>query len=145
MNLVVDASMGLAWIFERQKHDEATLAEACLACLAAPEVNTIVPSLWYIEVANGLLVAERRRVVTTAKITLFRAKLAALPIRCDEAALSVKIESALALARAHQLSVYDSTYLELAMRLGAALASFDGALIAAANAVWVEVNHFARP
>jgi PIN domain len=43
----------------------------------------------------------------------------------------------LALARRHGLSSYDATYLELAQRLGAALASFDRQLNQAARAIGV--------
>jgi predicted nucleic acid-binding protein len=49
----------------------------------------------------------------------------------------------LALARSHALSSYDATYLELAQRLGAALASFDRQLNRAAGAIGVAL--FAQP
>jgi predicted nucleic acid-binding protein len=47
------------------------------------------------------------------------------------------------LARSHGLSSYDATYLELAQRLGAALASFDRQLNGAAAAIGVAL--FADP
>jgi predicted nucleic acid-binding protein len=43
----------------------------------------------------------------------------------------------LSLARAHRLSAYDATYLELALRRGLPLATLDGKLKAAASAVGV--------
>lgn len=45
----------------------------------------------------------------------------------------------MALARRHQLTVYDAAYLELALRRGALLATFDRALANAARAEKVPV------
>ena len=141
MSVVIDASMALAWLFEREKTEEILWANGCLQYLATANADAVVPSLWYTEVANGMLVGERRKLVTPAKASLFRANLANLPIRCDDSDVALRVDSALGLARAHQLSVYDATYLELAMRLGATLASFDIALIVAAKSVGVSVDH----
>jgi predicted nucleic acid-binding protein len=49
----------------------------------------------------------------------------------------------LALARHHALSSYDASYLELAQRLGAALASFDRQLNRAASSIGVAL--FSQP
>ena len=140
MKLVLDASMALAWIFERQNPLEVARANASLQHLAHPEAKVIVPSLWYTEVANALLVAERRKVITIAAVTQFKTKLAALPVQCDEVPVTNTIEATLSLARTHQLTSYDASYLELALRVGAKLATFDRALIAAAEAVGITVN-----
>jgi predicted nucleic acid-binding protein len=43
------------------------------------------------------------------------------------------------MARTYGLTVYDATYLELAMRRAATLATFDGKLAAAARAAGVRV------
>ena len=62
MKLVLDTSMALAWIFERLDAEEAALANHLLDVFLEHEV-WITP-LWYTEVANALLVAERRDVIT---------------------------------------------------------------------------------
>ena len=62
--LVIDASMALAWVFERQQAADAQRAADLLSsCGAQP---WWVPSLWHLEVANALLVAERRRVIASS-------------------------------------------------------------------------------
>ncbi|MCK7581638.1 MAG: hypothetical protein MZV65_42480 [Chromatiales bacterium] len=50
--------MALAWIFERVDPQESALADQLLEAMTALEV--LVPALWHTEVANALLVAERR-------------------------------------------------------------------------------------
>lgn len=48
-------------------------------------------------------------------------------------------EVELRLSRQHKLTVYDAAYLELAKRLGQALATFDGPLAGAASAEGTEL------
>lgn len=73
----------------------------------------------------------------------FLAHLSSLPITTDAQPAEERSVRILALARAHGLSSYDATYLELAQRLGAALASFDRQLNQAACAIGVAL--FAEP
>jgi len=85
-------------------------------------------------VINALLVAERRSVLPQADSDRFLSRLSNLPILTEAEPTSERRARILALARAHGLSSYDATYLELAQRLGAALASFDRQLNQAAQA-----------
>jgi predicted nucleic acid-binding protein len=129
MKLVLDASVALAWLFERQKAEEAHCADRTL--LAIADTETSVPALWHTEIANALLVGERRRVVTEAQVIDYLAKLSQLPIVTDDTPPANRRELVMALAREHTLSAYDATYLDQALRLNAALATFDGKLAAA--------------
>lgn len=129
MKLVLDASMALAWLFERQKDEEVRCADQVL--LAIADTETSVPSLWHTEIANALLVGERRRVVTEAQVIDYLTKLSHLPILTDDTAPENRREIVMALAREHTLSAYDATYLDQALRLNATLATFDGKLAAA--------------
>jgi predicted nucleic acid-binding protein len=129
MSLVLDASMTLAWIFERTDPEEKALADRLLDTLTAQEA--LVPVLWHTEVANALLVAERRGVVCEAQVIDYLHRLSQLPIVTDEAPVSARQESVIALGREHRLSAYDATYLDLALRTGSVLASFDAKLLAA--------------
>lgn len=63
--------------------------------------------------------------IASSASDLFRARLQALPIETDATPLQDAEPRILAIARAQGLSSYDATYLELAQRLGARLASFD--------------------
>lgn len=137
MTLVIDASMALAWVFERQLPSDAERASRLLAAFG--EQAWWVPGLWHLEVANALLVAERRSVIAPDASELFLARLSHLPICTDGDAVKERQPRVMALGRAHGLSSYDATYLDLAQRLGASLASFDRRLNQAAVALGVPV------
>ncbi|MFZ4804656.1 MAG: type II toxin-antitoxin system VapC family toxin [Synechococcus lacustris] len=131
MTIVIDASMALAWVFERQQPSDRERADRLLAsCGAEP---WWVPGLWHLEVANALVVAERRAVIQADSSDGFLNQLYKLPIDTDLQPLADCQTLVLALARSHGLSSYDASYLALAQRLGATLASFDCKLIQAAT------------
>src|SRR5699024_8514082 len=90
--------------------------------------ETEVPPLWHTEVANALLAGECRRAVTEAQVIDYLYRLYRLPIATDNAAPVTRCDLVMALARGHRLTAYDATYLELALRVGAVLATFDGKL-----------------
>jgi predicted nucleic acid-binding protein len=94
----------------------------------------LVPALWRWEVANALLMAERRSRITSADNYRHLAHLKALPIEVDALAFEEAWSGTHALARKHKLTVYDAAYLEAAIRHGMALGSLDTALRAAAKA-----------
>ena len=123
MRLVLDASAALAWFVQRTDSREAPLADEILSNVEQEEA--VVPALWFTEVINGLLVAERSRHASPAKVALFLGEIAALPIAEDGVRPSVTQAEVLALARRHVLSAYDAVYMELALRTGRALATFD--------------------
>ena len=89
-----------------------------------------VPSLWWFEVRNVLIVAERRGRLHESDTALFLRSLSRLPIAVDRAPEEAVV---LTLARRHGLTVYDASYLELAQRHGVALATLDAALAEAAQ------------
>lgn len=131
MRLVLDASMALAWVFERENTEEADCAERAL--LALTDAETSVPALWHTEVANALLVGERHRAIKEAQVINYLSRLQALPITTDTAAPALRREVVMALGREHRLTAYDATYLDLALRTGSMLATFDGKLADAAR------------
>ena len=127
---VLDGSVTLAWFFEDESdaYADAVPLETAVA---------VAPSLWPLEVANALVVGERRRRTTEAKANVFLALLQALPVTIDDETASRAWRDSLPLARAHQLSVYDAAYLELALRRDLPLATLDKNLKAAASAAGV--------
>ena len=137
-SLVIDCSVTMAWYFK----DHATrYTNAVRAALAAH--RAAVPALWPLEVANVLLMGERRKRSTQTKATKWLRFLTALPIAVDVQTPDLAFDTILSLARSHKLTTYDAAYLELAMRLGVPLAAKDDALEKAARAVGVP--HFTPP
>jgi predicted nucleic acid-binding protein len=129
---VLDCSLTVAWFFEDEMNRYAQAVEGSLSKAAA-----VVPGLWPLEVANALLVGERRNRATEANVTTFLRLLAALPIALDDDTAIRAWQHSLHLARSHRLSVYDAAYLELALRRGLPLATLDDRLAAAATAAGV--------
>jgi predicted nucleic acid-binding protein len=124
MAFVLDASITACWAFQDEDH-----ADADLAFLRMRTEEAVVPSLWWFEVRNILVVNERRQRIGEADTTAFLYNLSRLRVRVDR----VPDESAvLRLARTHRLSVNDAAYLELAQREGLPLATLDGGLRQAA-------------
>lgn len=132
MAFVLDASVALAWHFE----DEAS-AYADRALERLREDDAVVPAIWPLEIANGLLAAERRGRLSAADVAQAHGLLSDLPIGVNALTLQVALGPVLDLARAQGLSTYDAAYLELAMREGLPLATEDEALRAAARRVGV--------
>jgi predicted nucleic acid-binding protein len=136
---VLDNSIVMAWIFEDETDANA---EAVLASLAS--TRAVAPSLWPLEVANALLVGERRKRIAEAKIIQWLNVLGTLPIDIDGETAAHAWGDTIALARGHKLSAYDAAYLELAIRRRLPLATLDGPLKAAAKAVGVLLYDPAR-
>lgn len=129
---VVDNSVTMAWCFA----DEVTsYTESVLDRLR--DTQALVPVIWPLEVANVLLVAERRQRITEAQTAHFLELLRALPITVDDGGVEKGWGPALTLGREFGLSAYDACYLELAMRQGLPLATQDTRQRATAKLVGV--------
>jgi predicted nucleic acid-binding protein len=128
----MDTSVAMAWCFE----DEATEAsDAVLDRLHDDEAT--VPAIWPLEVGQVLLVAERRGRLTEAQASRFLELLTQLPIEVEDA--PADLAGIVAAGRRHELSSYDASYLVLAERLGASLATLDHRLAKAAEQAGVEL------
>ncbi|MEN9674630.1 MAG: hypothetical protein RIS76_526 [Verrucomicrobiota bacterium] len=135
MNLVLDSSLALAFVLA----DEATAATDQILDSLGHGALARVPALWRWEVANVLVLAERRKRITAAEAHRHMTHLKSLPIEVDETALDEAWSATHLLARKHKLTVYDAAYLEMAVRLGFALGSLDADLRAAAEGEQVAV------
>jgi predicted nucleic acid-binding protein len=124
---VLDCSVTIAWCFEDETN---SYTDAVLKDLA--DTGAVVPSIWPLEVANVLLVAERRNKISKAQSRRFVELLQSLPIAVDDVSVARAWDGILSLAREQQLSAYDAAYLELAMREGLPIATSDMALKRAA-------------
>jgi len=129
MNLVLDCSATLAWVYG----DETT--EAVSAVFeAVGSGGAWVPALWRLEVANVLEMGVRRSRHDTAFRDATLTDLALLPIRLDPETDHHAWGATARLAARHRLTLYDAAYLELARRKDLPLATLDHDLRAAALA-----------
>ncbi|MCA7120252.1 MAG: type II toxin-antitoxin system VapC family toxin [Acidibrevibacterium sp.] len=131
MPFVLDASIAACWAFADEDHPVAALALERMRTDAA-----LVPSLWWFELRNTLIVSERRGRLTETDTALFLREIARLPITVDRTPGEAEV---LMLARRHRLTVYDASYLALAQREGLPLATLDGALREAARAARISL------
>jgi len=134
VQFVLDASVTVALGLEDESDP---YPEMVLDALTTSEA--IVPAIWPLEVANALLVAERRGRLTQADVEQFLTYLQALPITMARETTEWVFNESLILARDQGLSVYDAAYLNLAMRMGKPLATQDKKLRRAAGNCGVEL------
>lgn len=111
--LVVYASAVLAWCFEDEAGPEADELIERVATEGA-----LAPAHWPLELANALVMAERRSRLSQADSAAFLARIALPPISIEPMNVARAFADVVALARTERLTSYDAAYLELAMRHG---------------------------
>jgi predicted nucleic acid-binding protein len=116
----------MAWCFE---DESSPYADAVLTSLK--QKKAFVPSLWTLEVANVLLMAERKKRLQEADILHFTHLISQLPIHISEAPLVMT--DIILLGQMHHLTSYDACYLGLAFINGLPLATLDEKLKNAAT------------
>lgn len=131
MSFVLDNSVTMRWFFGDGSQKDLEYALAVLDQI--PDSGVLVPSIWSLEAANVMARAEAKGLVSEARSTEFVQLLSSMEISEDSIESSRVFISVLSIARRYDLSAYDASYLELAMREGAELATLDADLIRAAS------------
>jgi predicted nucleic acid-binding protein len=126
MPFVVDASMTASWMLPDEQSETAILWQERLILAGA-----VAPAIWWYEVHNLLLMAERRSRIDGEYVEIAFRLLEDYPITIAERPEAGVL---MQLARRHDLTLYDAAYLELALRMEIPLATFDKALVKAARA-----------
>jgi predicted nucleic acid-binding protein len=132
VSLVLDSSVALTWCFE-DEHTSATLD----LLDQIVETGAMAPSLWPLEILNGLAMAERRGRLDATRRRQLGGFLRDLPINLDPDTASQAWTATALLAERYRLTLYDAAYLELAQRLDLPLATLDQELRAVAGALGV--------
>ena len=133
---VLDASVALAWFVDPVVHPYAEAVRERLT----RKGRALVPPLWRMEVANGFVVAERRRTLSLADISEALDRLDALRAKSiDFSEQTFATRRLLATARSFHLTAYDAEYLETARTLSLPLATLDRPLREAAERAGVEL------
>jgi predicted nucleic acid-binding protein len=125
---ILDNSVVMAWCFNDETDSYADLVLENLEFSEA-----FVPTIWSLEVGNVLLVAEQRKRLSEADSIRFLSLLSELPIFVEQESPDRMIKEIFSLAKEYQLSTYDASYLDLAMRKGLPIATRDSALSKAAQ------------
>ena len=121
MRFVLDCSVAISWCMPDENND---YARAVLLFLFQNN-EAVVPSFWWLEIINVLLVAERRNRTTEEETAKALVMLKTLPIVVDTKTTSASINATLALGREQGLAAYDTAYIELAIRERLLLATLD--------------------
>ena len=135
-DFVLDASVALAWVLDNPISRYALdIRDEMLR-----GKRGAVPALWHLEVANGLVMAERRGDLDVVDIKVALEQIvAATQGGIDTDAKLIPVSEALRDARATGLTAYDAAYLSLALREALPLATLDQALQAAARRAGVRL------
>ena len=126
MTFVLDASAALVWLLHEPEPATRRRVKELVASGGA-----IVPGLWFWDVAQAVVMAERRgRITAEARrrlaLDVDRLPVVSTPLRGGVAALTE-------LAALSGLTAYDACYLQLALTHGAGLCSTDSRLTGAAR------------
>jgi predicted nucleic acid-binding protein len=134
MQFVLDCSVAISWCLVDEDNDYANDILTIM-----PDAEAFVPGIWSLEIANVLLVAERRNRMTQEQSEEAIALLQSLLIQVDTATDANALGTTLVVGRQEGLAAYDAAYLELALRLGLPLATNDTRLMEAASRCGVDL------
>lgn len=126
MTIVIDASLAAAFLLP---DESGPLVERTLMHFQS-ERGATAPSVFWHELRNTMLMAERRKRISAGEIPGFMARARTLPI--DDAGAGDDHEIS-RLARTHNLTAYDAAYVALAKETGFALATINAAMCDAAR------------
>jgi predicted nucleic acid-binding protein len=127
--LVIDASVALAWSL-----DDETSHRADEALTIIEHAGGLVPTLWTYEIANSLTHFVRRARIDEIRARKIWSALRGLDIVTVPPEASNWYVETSALAVKHDLTIYDASYLQLALAVRAKLATADKKLGVAATA-----------
>jgi len=132
---VIDASVTVAWCFD----DESTTFTEGILDLLSAGAEGVAPGIWPLEVANALLIAERRKRISMAQLTALLGRIVQLPVSVETIEPDRAFSPVLSVARQHQLTEYDAAYVELALRKGLPFATLDDKLRQAARTAGIKL------
>ena len=135
MPFVWDASVTLAWLLPNDANSERAASLKAHLRRGYP----IVPQIFHYEVLQTFVRLERQRRGSSPVLDGQVEELEALSVTFDAETFANLLPRIVPLARQHRLSVFDASYLELAIRLALPLATFDAALVRAAAAAQVTI------
>lgn len=135
MRFVLDNSVVMRWLLNDGSDERLAYAAKVLDLLTQETGEALVPGVWSLEVANLLVKAQAKGLVSEARASAFVGLLAEMSITVDTSTAARALGDTLQLARRFKLSSYRAAYLELALREGLPLATLDADLQSAMTQV----------
>jgi len=127
-DFVLDCSVAISWLMP---DEDSSFSNQTLNLLTSQQA--FVPSIWPLEVGNVLLGAERNKRITIKQRCSAISIINELPITIDPHTSKYVFLETMVLAERYKLTLYDASYLELAMRMNIPIATFDKQLKQAAH------------
>ncbi|MBK7655141.1 MAG: type II toxin-antitoxin system VapC family toxin [Betaproteobacteria bacterium] len=125
MRFVLDNSVVMRWLLKDGSAERLAYAAKVLDRLANLGDEAVVPGIWALEVANVLVKAQAKGLVTEARAAEFVGLLRDMAFETDTETAARALGDTLQLARRFKLSACDAAYLEHALRNGLPLATLD--------------------
>ncbi|MDA8425553.1 MAG: type II toxin-antitoxin system VapC family toxin [Treponema sp.] len=129
MSFVLDASVAASLFLPDEE------SETARSILGGAGGSILVPTLFWYEMASILSASVRKGRLGEGPAFRALEMLRRLGLKVDARPIEELLPAIFMLSREHELSSYDSAYLELAAREGATLCSHDGELRAAAKKI----------
>lgn len=119
--LVLDASVAIASVLQ----DDARYVDARRLLRIAAQQGAVVPAVWPFEVGHVLMKKVQQRAMAAPEADRALRHLFALPITSVGEAREPILSGVWPLALRHRISLYDASYVALALQAGLPLATFD--------------------
>ncbi len=124
MNIVIDASVCLKWLFVEE---DSSAALSILKASEEKKITLLAPLLWEYEIVNALVTAVARKKITFSRSLKFLKFF--LKSKPQLLSMADEYKLCLILAKEYQLSGYDGSYLTLAKAANTPLVSADAKLV----------------
>ena len=135
-DFVLDASVALRWFLDSPVPNYAERVKQSLIRGA----RALVPALWHLEMSNGLAIAERRAILSSADVNRAIIAIEQLIAQAIDTENSLPgVRQSLGTARAFHLSAYDAVYLDAARQSRLPIATVDEQLRGAAKQAGIEL------
>ena len=137
-HVVLDANICLNWFLPTSQAQSVAYSKAVAAFIQTESVSLHVPIHFDLEIAGPLLRSLRsQQGITEKAFNAAMQEMDALPLNFHE--LGMGFKKIADLARAYNLSIYDTPYFNLARAFDWPLATLDTGLLTAAKAWGVEI------
>lgn len=130
---ILDCSVYISWCLQEGGIEKSS---KILEAITKNEIS--VPSLWIYEVTNTLNVAVKRKRITIAEAHQLIKDIQLLPIELDKPT-NDNMLNMFNIANEHNLSAYDASYIELALRTNLPITSFDKDVVKVAKKFGIKI------